>query len=306
MGNVNYVLTEKSVTVNYAFDGERKTKTVFSGTSDYNKVVAAIKEGNLDDIHEIIDPAKKIINFGESFITVKDGVVCIDGLTIPGELGSRILAFADAALPYMPLVYFFRNLNNNTSFRAVQGLFRFLEANHHPLTEDGCFIAYKKVVRVYSSDDQSDEERKTESEDPAKWQLVDSYTKTFNNSIGSKPKVPRNQVDENPNKTCSKGLHVAAFEYANTYIGNVLIEVKVNPANVVAVPFDYNDQKMRVCEYEVLGITEGARAEQLAIDNKDCDNKDNEDNEDNENNENNEDEYCSDCGYYYCECQDRY
>jgi hypothetical protein len=28
--------------------------------------------------------------------------------------------------------------------------------------------------------------------------------------------------------------------------------VEVNPANVVAVPYDYNFSKMRVCEYKVL------------------------------------------------------
>jgi len=46
---------------------------------------------------------------------------------------------------------------------------------------------------------------------------------------------------------------VAAFSYAHDqYSNGNLIEVKVNPMNVVAVPEDHNNEKMRVCEYEVL------------------------------------------------------
>jgi Ran GTPase-activating protein (RanGAP) involved in mRNA processing and transport len=33
-----------------------------------------------------------------------------------------------------------------------------------------------------------------------------------------------------------------------------MLEVKVNPRDVVAVPVDYNNAKMRVCEYVVLSV----------------------------------------------------
>ncbi len=42
------------------------------------------------------------------------------------------------------------------------------------------------------------------------------------------------------------------MEYAGGFAGNNLIEVAVNPADVVSVPYDYNQQKCRCCRYEVL------------------------------------------------------
>src|SRR5690606_24725742 len=66
----------------------------------------------------------------------------------------------------------------------------------------------------------------------------------------------------NPNNTCSFGLHVACFDYAKGF-GPRLIEVKVNPADVVCVPTDYNGTKMRVCKFEVIQECQAIRDEVL-------------------------------------------
>jgi len=39
--------------------------------------------------------------------------------------------------------------------------------------------------------------------------------------------------------------------------------VKVNPKDVVSVPYDYNYSKMRVCEYEVLREVEDKEIEAI-------------------------------------------
>ena len=81
--------------------------------------------------------------------------------------------------------------------------------------------------------------------------------------------MDRDKVDPDSNQTCSTGLHAAAFEYADgMYQGGsgILVEVKINPENVVAVPTDYNEQKMRVCEYIVIRECEGKRNEVLVTD----------------------------------------
>jgi hypothetical protein len=41
------------------------------------------------------------------------------------------------------------------------------------------------------------------------------------------------------------------------------VVVEVNPANVVAVPYDYNFAKMRVCEYKVVEEIEPARIQEI-------------------------------------------
>ncbi len=68
--------------------------------------------------------------------------------------------------------------------------------------------------------------------------------------------MPRNEVDENSEVTCSQGLHVASYSYMDHYPGERIVICKVNPKDVVAVPADYNNAKMRVSGYEVVGEVE--------------------------------------------------
>jgi hypothetical protein len=71
--------------------------------------------------------------------------------------------------------------------------------------------------------------------------------------------MPRDQCDSNPDEHCSRGYHVAKMTYASKFKSGpdaVLIEVKVNPMNVVAIPTDENGMKMRVCAFESLAIND--------------------------------------------------
>jgi hypothetical protein len=67
--------------------------------------------------------------------------------------------------------------------------------------------------------------------------------------------MDRDDVDPDRNRTCSAGLHCCSQEYLPEFgcgAGNKIVEVRVDPKDVVAVPTDYNNTKMRVCKYEVL------------------------------------------------------
>jgi len=75
----------------------------------------------------------------------------------------------------------------------------------------------------------------------------------------------RDNVNPDANETCSHGLHVGAFAYANTF-SELLLEVEVNPKDVVAVPPDYNNQKMRVCEYKVIRVAPGHERQEEVYD----------------------------------------
>jgi hypothetical protein len=68
--------------------------------------------------------------------------------------------------------------------------------------------------------------------------------------------MSRDDVDNNPHQTCSRGLHVAGHGYMSQYSGNVIVAVKVNPKNVISIPYDYDSQKIRTCEYEVLAVVD--------------------------------------------------
>ena len=77
--------------------------------------------------------------------------------------------------------------------------------------------------------------------------------------VGQPITMPREDCDSNPNQTCSSGLHVGSMEYVHDfgYDDGVILEVLVSPRNVVAVPSDYNNTKMRCCEYFPIAISNG-------------------------------------------------
>lgn len=231
MEKVNWLITDNNITVNYK--GQTHIVSRTDGLAD--DLIKAIKTNKFDEIPNLVSASKKIEAFGKGNFTVKDGEIFVKGVVAPTVLGNKILKFSNEGLPYEPLVKFAENLQRNPSFRAVNELFQFLEKNDHPITETGCFIAYKKV-----RDD-----------------FKDVHTGTMDNSVGVFVTMPRNQVNEDATQTCSHGLHVANWNYANSfYSGGVMLEVEVNPADVVSVPIDYENAKMRTCKYKVLGVVD--------------------------------------------------
>jgi hypothetical protein len=230
---VNYHVLNGSIVLN--FNG--KTISVHKGDGRYAEVLTCIKENRLDDIPTAVDVGAF---FEKRGMVLQDGLLHINGEALPDGLSQRVLQFKDEGLPFEPLLKFWENLKQNPSFNSRSMLYKFLEHNGHPLTEDGCFIAYRGVTEDFR----------------------DPHTKTFDNSVGKVCEMPRDKVDDNPNNTCSSGLHVACHDYAKGF-GPQLIEVKVNPKDVVAVPTDYNGTKMRVCKFEVMAVGEKLREEPL-------------------------------------------
>ncbi len=230
MNYIPFTISERGITL--ILGG--KNHVVSADNGSYADIVNAVKSKKWEDIPALLDKATQLAIKSNGAFKVVDGAVQIDGKEIPEIISRKILKFMDEGLPFEPIVAFWTNLNLNPSFRARSSLFDFLEQQGHPLTEDGHFIAYKRVREDYK----------------------DFFTGNFDNSQNIVVKMPRRDVDDNPNHTCSKGLHVANLEYAERCYHSGqgrLIYVKVNPEHVVAIPTDYNGKKMRVCEYTVLG-----------------------------------------------------
>lgn len=231
---VNWFITDQNVTVNY--DGQ--THIIKRSDALADALIHAIKNGRMDNIPNLVSIAASMQNQSKGNVIVRDGELMVRGVKVPVELARKIQNFIKEGLPYQPLVKFAENLLGNPSYRAVNELFQFLEKNDHPFTESGNFIAYKRV----------------------RGDFKDIHSGTFDNSPGTMVEIHRNQVDEDSNRTCSHGLHVANWDYAHTQFASydpasdIMLEVEVNPGDVVAVPNDYNQSKIRVCRYKVLGI----------------------------------------------------
>ena len=94
------------------------------------------------------------------------------------------------------------------------------------------------------------------------------HTGKFNNAVGQTLVMSRNLVDPNRNVTCSSGFHVCSKDYIEGFRSgdDKLVMVKVNPADVVSIPADHHDQKMRVTD-NVVGAT--IKVQKLVFDHED-------------------------------------
>lgn len=230
------IITENSITV---FIGAKPWS--FDKTSPiYEKLAEAVKtDASAEALLEMIEAAQRELEhsfeqIGDTGVTINDdGVVCLGDQPVHSSLTRRMFDMRREGFDLVPMARFLENLSKNPSYRAVQELYGFLEAGRMPITPDGCFLAYKAVRADYK----------------------DIHSGTFDNSIGRVVTMPRNQVDEDSSRTCSAGLHVCSFDYLPNFAhanGHVVL-CKVNPRDVVAIPQDYNNTKMRVCQYEVVG-----------------------------------------------------
>lgn len=238
--NLSYSITENNIIlfVNGSHYNLNRKSPNAEEKSVADKVYAAIKAEDNEEVVKLLAPGKTIIEryANGKFYVMNTGEVFMKGnidMAIPKRLANQLIKFAKESLPVEPLLNFWENLKLNPSADSISELYDCLEVNHHPITSDGCFLAYKKVTRKGEI-------------------LVDSHSGTMDNSIGRIVEIDRAKVDSNRNNTCSTGLHVASFEYAKGFSGDVLVVVKINPKHVVSVPTDYKAQKMRVCQYEVL------------------------------------------------------
>ncbi len=152
------------------------------------------------------------------------------GQPLPEAIKRRVLRLSAEGKSPNPILRFYERLQKNPSKRSVDQLFPFLEKLNIPITEDGCFLAYKSVRDDY----------------------MDAHSGTISNKPGTTVKLPRNLVSDDPREACHFGLHVGAPGYASTFSSKLMI-AKVDPENVVCVPYDASQEKMRVCEYKIIG-----------------------------------------------------
>lgn len=234
MNNFKYIITGKTLIAHY----NDKQITLKVSDKRYKKVCKFIGKGDIDGAVDFLFPATKIVKYTDNAFIIRGGNVYLKGEKnpIPTLIGKKLMEFYKQKHPYKPLIKFWKNLQKNPSENSVEQLFAFLNNNDFAITSEGFFLAYKYVTEKDGM-------------------LVDCHTKKINNNIGQKPHMDRKDVEDNPDVACGKGLHVASYEYASNY--HTLIEVLVNPKDVVSVPKDHNCQKIRLTDYTVIGFGKG-------------------------------------------------
>jgi hypothetical protein len=224
-------------TISMMLDGVMKP--VDTAHRFYAEIKQALKDKNWSVIPGLVNIKEQVqaaINAStvQGVVTIKDGQVFYNNIAVHNTLTDRIVSMAKDGFDIAHMVKFLENLMTNPSYRAVNELYDFLEAGQIPITENGTFLTYKKI--------RSD------------WK--DIHSGKFDNSVGTKVSMPRNMVDENSAHTCSSGLHVCSYNYLPHFgssSGERVVVCEVNPSDVVSIPTDYNNTKMRVCAYTVIG-----------------------------------------------------
>jgi hypothetical protein len=208
-----------------------KSHTISKTHITYQKVVDAIKAGEWDSLADIIEPKKVVLNYGQGNVSIQGETLYWKGKVLNTGLATRMIQMLQEGFPIEPMVNFMENLYKNPSHRAVTELYGFLEKNNLPITPDGHFLAYKKV----------------------RGNFFDCHTGTMDNSVGNVVEMERHEVNDNKDETCSTGLHFCGMSYLANFSGERTVIVKINPADVVSIPSDYNNAKGRACRYEVIG-----------------------------------------------------
>jgi len=232
-----YTLTNNSVSM-YV---NGRMLTMDSSHELFASVVEAVRQEEFEKAAQMLDP-KEWVNDSQKLtekITFDGDSLYYQGEELNGSLTDRIMKMLSSGFNADPLVQFMENLMENPSYKSREDLYRFMEHNNLPITSDGHLLAYKKVRDDYT----------------------DIHSGEFDNSPGSIITEDRSKVDDDSRKTCSKGLHFCSQDYLphfNSIANNRVVCVKVNPRDVVSVPYDYNNAKVRCCRYEVMEDVTGS------------------------------------------------
>lgn len=225
----SYTMTTDTITV--VFKGD--VHTVRRGAPNFDGLREALHKDDWGKVPGFLTVAKSVESWSKGDFRVSGDSVFIGDEALPQALSRRIISMVTKGEDPSYVLNFWKLLRHNPSKRSVDQLWSFLDHQGIPLTKDGSFLAYKSVRR----------------------DLKDHYSGTVDNKVGVVNEMARNKISDDPRQACHEGYHVGALAYANSFgAGDRRIVIcKVDPQDVVCVPYDESSRKMRVCRYEVVG-----------------------------------------------------
>lgn len=246
-----YFKDNKQLTVYFA-DGNSAVWQ--ADNPQFDKVLELCKSNNWIQIEMLHNQAKALLNNkvsiqGDKLIIETDEDA--ESLSLDKGQGDKLtvdLGTADESDPIIAFIKllkdkgtidteierikpFLKNMFMNPFINAITEIYDYCKAMDFEITEDGYFIAYKNVRADLGS-----------IYDNGKTKHV----------IGQPTRVE--YFDTNRTNTCAQGLHFCSRGYLSSYSGDVTLVMKINPADVVSIPINYNHQKGRCKEYIPIGI----------------------------------------------------
>lgn len=268
MSAISFIMTTDG-TINAVLSTGKSLPPISSDHPNYKAIRHALGERDEDRLLALCDVAAGVAAQTDGQIVLDKATrrVTYKGQEIHNVVVTAAMQLIDQGLDCGHLLRFLERLFANPSYRARNQLYQFLEKHGLPITEDGHFLAYK---RVRPADPQG--------------RYFDHHTGRFEYKIGVEARVDRGEVDDNPANDCSHGLHAGDREYVRTFGHGPVMLSKIDPADVVSVP-QYDVRKLRTCaltplkidEAEAFGLkttvyhAEVGRVEPVPSANDDCD-----------------------------------
>lgn len=234
MKYVNHIITKRTITV-VLDDGSGSDRVVtvsrHADPTRYQAALSALQKKQFDDLPVIMDithAMKQAVETGGEWATVGDKVYYAT-VELPRALSRKFLAMSASGIDVEPIKQFWMMLMKNPQQVSRESLFTFIEKNGVTITDDGHFILYKGI----NSDWTSQHDHKTVHR-VGEW-------------------LPRlESVDLDPRVPCGRGYHAAPWQYVRSiYNTGIIIEVKINPADVISVPHA-DCKKIRNYTYKVV------------------------------------------------------
>jgi hypothetical protein len=212
-------------------------------TANDEDAVLSLMQSTKISVNNIMSEIKK--TFENLDVVVSGNSILVDGYEMGGFLISRINDLRSRNLPFDHLINFLKRAFLNPKKFVLEEMFEWIDRNDMPITDDGYFLAYKRVTMSY----------------------MDCYTgKTFDNSVGNHVVFPTERRTElvDRNQECSGGgLHICAFSYLGGFHpGERVVVVKVDPQHVYSFP-KHGGAKMQVFEYDVISEIEIDRGDRI-------------------------------------------
>ena len=163
-------------------------------------------------------------------VKIIDNNVIVNNVTFSGSQAKDLMDLIKIKNIYgmSSLLNFLKNLSQNPSEIAKKELYNFCMNNGLPITPAGTILMYKWVKTDY----------------------LDAYTGTLLNKPGVIVWQKRELCDLDSNNSCSTGLHLASFGYGK--FSDKLLVTEMNPADCIAVPDKYDNNKLRCTAYKIL------------------------------------------------------
>lgn len=227
----------------------RSVSAVINGTlrvangdhPNFDAIVTGLVAG--EDVSDLFDASEAVSERFRALsdrVSVRSGVIYLDGEPQDNTLTSQVVRFLRAGEDFGPLVKFYDKVQTNPNEHSREQLFDWLRDRDFSITRDGDFIAYKGLTSDLGSIHRG----------PG---IVDGVQMngSLPNNPGSVIEVARGYVASDSGVGCSTGLHAGTWDYASSF-GQRVVEVRINPRDVVSVPTDCSAQKLRTCRYTVI------------------------------------------------------